>query len=60
MNKPQKSRRLTSFTEFIQGKQLSRGFLAGFKRYVSKDFMTDEEWKEALKTYQNRTITKED
>lgn len=56
MSKPQRSRRLTSFTEFVQGKSFSRGFLAGFKRYVGKEFMTDAEWKEQLQKYQHRNI----
>lgn len=56
MSKPQKSKRLTSFTEFAQGKSLSRVFLAGFRRYVGKEFMTDAEWAEQLKTYQNRNV----
>lgn len=56
MSKPQKSKRLTSFTEFTQGKSLSRVFLAGFRRYVGKEFMTDAEWAEQLKTYQNRNV----
>ncbi len=56
MSKPQRSKRLTSFTEFVSDKALSGAFLAGFRRYVGKDFMTDAEWKEQLKNYQNRTI----
>lgn len=56
MSKPQRSRRLTSFTEFVQGKSFSRGFLVGFKRYVGKEFMTDAEWKEQLQKYQHRNI----
>jgi hypothetical protein len=56
MSKPQRSKRLTSFKEFAYGKSLSKGFLAGFKRYVGKDYMTDEEWQEQLTKYQNRSI----
>lgn len=56
MSKPQRSKRLVSFTEFVQGKSLSKGFLAGFKRYVGKDYMSKEEWQKQLQKYQNRSI----
>lgn len=52
--KPQKSERLVSFEEFVKGKNLSRVFTAGFKRYSQKTFMTTEEWTTLLKEYQNR------
>ena len=53
-NKPQKSKRLISFTEFAAGKALRRVFLAGFKKYAKKEFMTEEEWTSILHEYQNR------
>lgn len=52
--KPQKSKRLISFKEFITGKSLKRTFLAGFKRYAKKEYMTQEEWSHILNEYQNR------
>ena len=52
--KLQKSKRLVSFSEFTNGKGLSRVYLAGFKRFVKKDFMTEEDWTKALSQYQNR------
>ena len=53
-NKPQKSKRLVSFREFTMGKQLKRTFLAGFKKYAKKEFMTEQEWTTLLHEYQNR------
>lgn len=52
--KPQKSNRLVSFTEFTMNKTLKSVFLAGFKRYAKREFMTQEEWELTLKEYQNR------
>ena len=52
--KPERSKRLVSFDEFISGKDLRRTFLAGFKMYAGKEFMTYEEWTETLTKYQNR------
>lgn len=52
--KPERSKRLVSFAEFTRGKDLRRTFLAGFKRYAGKEFMTYEEWAETLTKYQNR------
>lgn len=60
MSKPKRSGRLTSFTEFVYDENLSPVFLAGFKRYVGKEFMTDEEWKIQLHNYQNRSITQKE
>ena len=54
MEKPQKSERLVSFTEFVAGKALRRTFLAGFKKYAKKEFMTEQEWTTTLNEYQNR------
>ena len=54
MKKPQKSERLVSFTEFVAGKALRRTFLAGFKKYAKKEFMTEKEWTATLNEYQNR------
>lgn len=54
MNKPQKSKRLISFNEFVAGKALKRVFLAGFKKYAKKEFMTEEEWTNLLNEYKNR------
>lgn len=53
-NKPQKSKRKLSFREFVAGKRLKRTYLAGFKRYAKKEFMTEEEWTNTLREYQNR------
>ena len=53
-NKPQKSKRLVSFNEFVAGKALKRTFLAGFKKYAKKEFMTEEEWTTLLHDYENR------
>jgi hypothetical protein len=52
--KPQKSERLVSFEEFVRGKNLKRVFLAGFKKYAKKSFMTAEEWTTLLEEYKNR------
>lgn len=54
LRKPQKSKRLVSFKEFVAGKPLKRTFLAGFKNYAKKEFMTEEEWTALLEEYQNR------
>lgn len=54
IRKPQKSKRLISFNEFIIGKPLKRTFLAGFKKYANKEFMTEEEWTTVLNEYKNR------
>lgn len=54
IKKPQKSERLVSFDEFVMGKGLKRVFLAGFKRYANKTFMTAEEWTTLLEEYKNR------
>ena len=54
LTKPQKSERLVSFTEFTTGKSFKRSFLAGFKKYAKKEFMSEEQWKETLSNYQTR------
>lgn len=54
IKKPQKSKRLTSFREFVAGKQLKRVFIAGFRKYAKKEYMTEEEWNALLHEYQNR------
>ena len=54
MKKPHKSERLVSFAEFVAGKTLRRTFLAGFKKYAKKEFMTEQEWTTTLNEYRNR------
>ena len=50
----QKSKRLVSYKEFIAGKNLKRTFLAGFRRYAKKEYMTEQEWNSKLSEYQKR------
>ena len=52
---PVKSKRKVSFKEFILGKNLKRGEVAGFKMYVDGvEFMTAEEWDSTYNKYITR------
>lgn len=52
---PAKSKRKVSFKEFILGKNLKRGEVAGFKMYIDGvEFMTEEEWNSTYNKYITR------
>lgn len=52
---PVKSKRKVSFKEFISGKNLKRGEIAGFKMYLDGvEFMTAEEWDSTYNKYITR------
>ena len=52
---PKKTPRLMHYKEFVLGKGLSKGFLAGFKMYLNGVvYLSEEDWNKTLDEYNNR------
>lgn len=51
----QRSRRKMNLKEFLLGKNLKSGTIAGFKMFLNgKEWMLEEEWEQTLQNYLNR------
>lgn len=51
----QRSRRKMNLKEFLLGKKLKSGTIAGFKMFLNgKEWMLEEEWEQTLQNYLNR------